>query len=163
MKPAIATSPSPSGVLFLNSRYQVAIKGPEHHTPFGKVFEMSLKRLDKEPIYDWRDIQRIKNELFGADATAVQVFPPEKHLVDTNQYYFYILPQYEFPFGFKERVLNNRAVVPNAVGGPSPSCQRPFDPEHTPPDLPERQAFFDGYVKSFSEFATRDPSILDKI
>ena len=40
----------------------------------------------------WRDLQRIKNELFGAEATAVQVMPPQSELVDeADMYHMWIL------------------------------------------------------------------------
>jgi hypothetical protein len=115
----------PTGArIYVNSRYQVAIKGFSTHDPFGRVVELSLKRRDKEPIYDWRDMQKIKNDFFGPAATMIQVFPPEKWLVDTsNQYYFYVLLDYELPFGFKERLVSERSgqttAVTNAVGVPA--------------------------------------------
>lgn len=41
----------------------------------------------------WRDLQRIKNELFGADRFAVQVCPPEARLIDqADMYHLWIMP-----------------------------------------------------------------------
>lgn len=40
----------------------------------------------------WRDMQRIKNEIVGAEATAVQVMPPESELVDeADMYHMWVL------------------------------------------------------------------------
>ncbi|WP_113132723.1 DUF7694 domain-containing protein [Hyphomicrobiales bacterium] len=40
----------------------------------------------------WRDMQRIKNELFGPEATAVQVMPPQSELIDeADMYHMWVL------------------------------------------------------------------------
>jgi len=40
----------------------------------------------------WRDMQRIKNEICGEEATAVQVMPPESELVDeADMYHLWVL------------------------------------------------------------------------
>ena len=51
----------------------------------------------------WRDKQRIKNELFGEDRTAVEVMPPTDELVDAaDMYHMWILPAgFHMPFGLK--------------------------------------------------------------
>lgn len=51
----------------------------------------------------WRDLQRIKNELFGVESTAVQVMPPQSELVDeADMYHMWILPR-RLPFTLKRR------------------------------------------------------------
>lgn len=41
----------------------------------------------------WREMQRIKNELFGVERMAVQVMPKESELVDTcNMYWMFLAP-----------------------------------------------------------------------
>lgn len=49
----------------------------------------------------WRDKQRIKNEIFGHDRTAVEVFPETSKLIDQgNLYHIWVLPKdMELPFG----------------------------------------------------------------
>jgi hypothetical protein len=40
----------------------------------------------------WRDMQRIKNEICGAEATAVQVMPPSSELIDeADMYHMWVL------------------------------------------------------------------------
>jgi len=40
----------------------------------------------------WRDLQRIKNEICGPEATAVQVMPPESELIDeADMYHMWVL------------------------------------------------------------------------
>lgn len=44
---------------WVNSLYQVNVRrGPE-------ITWLSIKRRDKQPIHDWRDLQDIKNQLVG--------------------------------------------------------------------------------------------------
>lgn len=76
------------------------------------VLWLSIKRRDKEPIADWRELQRVKNELVGPEYEAVQLFPAEDRLVDTaNQYHLFAVEErrYRFPFGFFERLVADKA------------------------------------------------------
>lgn len=42
----------------------------------------------------WLEAQRIKNEIAGADATAVEVYPPQSEVVDhADAYHLWVLPQ----------------------------------------------------------------------
>ncbi|TCV66327.1 hypothetical protein [Neorhizobium sp. S3-V5DH] len=51
----------------------------------------------------WRDLQRIKNELFGSEATAVQVMPPASELIDAaDLYHIWVLPE-RLPFTLGKR------------------------------------------------------------
>ena len=41
----------------------------------------------------WPEAQRIKNELAGSDATAVEVYPPQSEVVDqADMYHLWVLP-----------------------------------------------------------------------
>lgn len=46
----------------------------------------------------WRDMQRIKNEICGVEATAVQVMPPESELIDEADMYHMWVLSYRLPF-----------------------------------------------------------------
>lgn len=52
----------------------------------------------------WAAKQRIKNELMGSGAIAVEVFPPESELVDqADAYHLWVLPEgTRLPFGVTE-------------------------------------------------------------
>jgi hypothetical protein len=80
--------------VFKSEFYQVAIDKHAEHG-FGDdavVWHLSIKRLDKEPIMDWRDLQAIKSQLCGAEAEALQLFPAESRVVDTaNQYHLFAM------------------------------------------------------------------------
>jgi hypothetical protein len=106
--------------IVVNSRYQVAIFDSGEIAPFGHVMHLSVKTHDKAPRHDWRDLQRIKNELAGEAFDAVEVYPAESKLVDTsNQYHLFVFSAYRLPFGFQERLVSE--------GEWKGSRQRPFE------------------------------------
>ncbi len=78
--------------LYLSELYQVAIdKAPSHGFAGNLMWHLSIKRIDREPIMDWRDLQAIKTQLCGAEAEAIQLFPAESRVVDTsNQYHLWV-------------------------------------------------------------------------
>ena len=101
--------------LYKSEYYQVAIdKTPPHGLPGHVVWHLSIKRNDKEPIMDWRDMQDIKNKLLTPEHEMIQLFPAESRLVDSaNQYHFFALIKDKsikgkqrpprFPFGWTTR------------------------------------------------------------
>lgn len=117
--------------VFRNSRYQVEIY--EMDTPIGRVTWLAIVRLDRSPVHDWRDFQRIKNELLGPEREAAELYPAESRLVDTNNQFhlFAIEPGAKFPFGYMER------DVSDTLDPGSAHAQRPF--ETPPPGLNERR------------------------
>lgn len=87
---------------------------------FADIVHLSIRRIDREPVRDWRDLQRIKNELVDPEALAIEVFPPESFLVDTsNQFHLWCVRGLAVPFMFRERLVSE-AEIGNAK-------QRPFD------------------------------------
>jgi hypothetical protein len=78
--------------LYKSELYQVAIdKTPPHGFPGVVLWWLSIKRLDREPIMDWRDLMAIKDQLCGAEAEALQLFPARSRVVDTsNQYHLWV-------------------------------------------------------------------------
>jgi len=117
-----------SGIQFFrNSRYQVNITKFLIDPPFGKCLHLSIKTLDKSTYRDWRDYQRIKNELVGPEYEAVELYPAESRLMDTsNQYHMWCFPEFKFPFGYKYREVCEDT-------GDTGAEQRPF--ELKPTDL----------------------------
>ncbi|MGH9427340.1 MAG: DUF7694 domain-containing protein [Terriglobia bacterium] len=116
--------------LLKNSRYTVNIR----HLRDGWT-HLSVKRNDRSPLRDWRELQRIKNEVCGLEREAVEIFPAESRLVDTsNQYFLFVLDSGKsFPLGFQERLVSDSTE--RARDDSSPVAQRPFsDPS------PELQA-----------------------
>ena len=58
----------------------------------GHITYLSIKRHDREPIHDWRDLQEIKNQIVGREHLAYEIYPPESLLYDTaNQYHLWVM------------------------------------------------------------------------
>ena len=90
-----------------NGTYQVHVRrNPPQAPAFPQLIELSIKRVDKDWIHDWRELQQIKNLLVGSEYEGVQLFPAESRKVDTsNQYYLYVLAEkgLRWPFGMEGR------------------------------------------------------------
>lgn len=91
----------PEGLLRFvkNNRYSVQFY--EHQTSWGLITQLLIRRHDSKPNISWADKQRIKNELIGPEATAIEVFPSQANLIDAaNVHHVWILPPgFEIPFG----------------------------------------------------------------
>lgn len=101
------------------------------HTEWGKVEHVAITTstvkngnltCNGENDIPWRIKQEIKNELFGKDRIAIEVFPKESNLIDANDtYHLWIMPKgFKIPFGIHPtkdvqcKVLN-RGVPANAM------------------------------------------------
>ena len=84
------------------------------------VTRIEVIRRDRTEIRDWRDLQRIKNDVVGPEHEAVELFPAESRLIDSaNRYYLWCFPLGSVAIGmYGER----------RVWGPeqSPVAQRAF-------------------------------------
>lgn len=116
--------------VFKNSRYTVLVRRVELGGVWPNMIHLSIKRNDKESTHDWRDLQRIKNEIVGQENEAVELYPAESRLLDTaNQFHLWALadPAVRFPFGYQVRVVTERGVPG--------SKQRPLGSDEKPDDL----------------------------
>lgn len=121
---------------WINSRYQVDVSELKPNVAgMPNMTVLAIKRRDKNWIHDWREIQRIKNEILGPEWEGVELYPAESRLADSaNQYWLWCLPPgAPFPFGFTDGRIVSEVSVRNPVGGMS--RQRPFDEDNRPADL----------------------------
>lgn len=111
------------GDLWKNDRYTVHVLRFEGEGPGGcAIVQLSIRRNDRAPARDWRDFQRIKNQLVGPECEAVELYPAESRVVDTaNQFHLWVVadPAYRWPVGFHA----GRVVSSESSGG---SVQRPL-------------------------------------
>lgn len=125
---------------FLNSIYQVEMRGIRAPPPFGRVIWLSIKTLDKQPRHDWRELQRIKNEIVGEEVEAVELYPAEGRLTDTsNQFHLWCFPELampgnRFPFGYWDRILS-QGSEPGIADSGKGARQRDFPPDARPADV----------------------------
>jgi len=99
-----------AGKVYKNNLYQVVIFEATVGEEFPEMLHLSIKRLDRHPVRDWRHFQRIKNEILGEEYEAVELYPKESRLVDAaNQFHLWALknPELIFPFGFFERLVDD--------------------------------------------------------
>jgi hypothetical protein len=103
--------------VWMNDTYTVAVYTDDRH-----LTHLSIKRNDRKPVRDWRDMQAIKNQLCGPEREACELYPAESRLVDSaNQFHLWVLPAgMQFPFGFTVRLVTNDPGVGGAVQRPRP-------------------------------------------
>lgn len=82
----------------VNNKYLVMIRTV--NSDWGEVEHAAIRNLESTDI-PWQEKQRIKNELFGNERIAIEVFPKKSELVDAaNMYHLWIMPkEMELPFG----------------------------------------------------------------
>lgn len=114
--------------IWKNLTYQVALK--RFAVDGTRVFHLSIKRIDQKAIRDWRDFQRIKNQLLSPEHEAIELYPAESRLVDgANQYHLWGVddPTWRFPLGFNAgRAVDDTAPPETGVR------QRPIPEEAGP-------------------------------
>lgn len=84
---------------FQNNRYVVMINDQAPMTQGVTGTRVMVQRHDDAVFPNhWQELQNIKNELFGREATAIEYFPAESALSDAaNIYWMWILPADELP------------------------------------------------------------------
>lgn len=108
--------------ILLSSRYQVTIMDDAPNGFDTPIIHLSIKRIDRNPIHDWRDLQRIKNAIVGEENEAFELYPAESRLVDTaNQYHLWAFTdkRVRIPCGFTSRLVSEEQI--------GSAQQRPFN------------------------------------
>ena len=102
------------GQVFSNDRYTVLRRD------YGQFIHLSIRRNDRDVCHDWRDFQRIKNELAGPEWEAVELYPAESRLVDTsNQYHLWCVNE-RLDFGWQERCVSDKYAIAGTRQRPLP-------------------------------------------
>jgi hypothetical protein len=99
----------PINEVWSNDVYECMVR---YLSPQGKSgpLHLSIKRLDRGAIRDWRHVQSIKNEVAGPEREAVELYPAESRLVDqANQTHLWVMDEgVELPIGYRERVVKTQ-------------------------------------------------------
>lgn len=84
--------------VYSNKKYSVMIRTVV--TDWGVIEHAAIRNVSGTDI-PWKEKQRIKNEIFGEEYTAIEVFPKESELVDeANMYHLWVFPSaIKLPFG----------------------------------------------------------------
>lgn len=80
-----------------NNNYLVEVHTEDDGTPvYAKIWKNNHQHLR-----NWQDLQRIKNDVGGPHSEAIEIFPDEDKLMDTENCYWlwFAPPGKHFPFG----------------------------------------------------------------
>lgn len=83
---------------FRNNRYTVMVFD-NHLTTHGTAIRVMIQKHDDTPItFHWREMMKIKNEVFGEETIALEFYPKKSELIDDhNIYWMWIFPEEQFP------------------------------------------------------------------
>lgn len=83
---------------YRNTRYIVMVYD-NSLVSTGSATKALIQKHDDTPILNhWSEIQKIKNEIFGEDITAIEYYPAVKNLIDKhNIYWIWIYPEEVLP------------------------------------------------------------------
>lgn len=72
---------------------------------WGPVTHAWIKTVSEAPDITWAEKQRIKDELFGRERVAIEVYPPRSELVDqANLFHLWVFPAgFALPFSLVDR------------------------------------------------------------
>lgn len=116
---------------WMNNLFHVTLRSYEkgwHFNASSPWKQIGISSLDGEPRHDWREFQKIKNQLCGDEWEAIELYPAESRLVDPSNYYIlYCAPNISIG-KFIGRTLRNETtcVAPQrawAKGEQPPDCQ----------------------------------------
>lgn len=99
----------------MNDLYVVLVMRDEPHG-FGDDIQMdylSIRRVDREPIRNWRHIQEIKNQLVGPECEGFELYPAESRVADcANQYHIYVFtdPEARIPVGMQTGMKSDTSL-----------------------------------------------------
>lgn len=114
-----------------NDLYYGSLRRYSEGAPFGPLLPggrgiggpyaiIGITAKNESALHDWRDFQRIKNDLVGEEWEAVELYPAESRLVDpSNRFYLWCFP----PGVLSALGFPTRIVKPPLEGG---APQRPF-------------------------------------
>ena len=90
--------------------------GNVEHVTITRKFEGSIK-TDGSGDFSWAEKQKIKDELFGKNRTAIEVYPSEDRLIDTaDVYHLWVFDKnFKLPFGIHPKEYKkaiNRGSLP---------------------------------------------------
>ena len=78
----------PGDEIWENSVYLAMATVRQGHVKF-----IQVQRQDGKAVRDWRDMQRIKNQIAGEEIDAYELYPPESELADSgNTYWIWCYP-----------------------------------------------------------------------
>lgn len=83
---------------FRNTRFTVMVYD-NSPTTAGEATRVMVQAHDNKPISNhWKELQKVKNEIFGEETIAVEYYPAQSDLIDDfNIYWLWIYPAGKLP------------------------------------------------------------------
>lgn len=126
---ALVIDDDPDSSQWMNDKYVVQRRFLRAKDPEAlPMVHLSIRNQDRSTKHDWRDFQRIKNQLAGPEYEGCEVYPQESRKVDTaNQYHLFCFP---FSLGFglgDERMVTNHHTTSSVEPGAVQRDNEPID------------------------------------
>jgi hypothetical protein len=88
--------------VFENSRYVVHVRIEDEELGTDGPLHLSIRDHGRTARHDWREFQRIKNDLVGDEREALEIYPRNSRIVDTsNQFHLWVMPAgFDIPLGW---------------------------------------------------------------
>lgn len=117
-----------------NALFQVNVFMAHQAGGWSRMVEAAIRRHDGKPI-SWEDLQRIKNELFGRENEAVELFPAESRKVnmasnDQRRLWVKIKPGHTFPIGADRELTEKQRKIDLEDKRVQKALQKHLDKEH---------------------------------
>jgi hypothetical protein len=101
-----ATVLSGEQLFWANSHYLVYVRPVRSEDPdVPDGVHLSIRTVENDTRHDWREFQRIKNELCGPEWEAVELYPADSRAIDTSNHYHLFAFPFRLPFGFETRYV----------------------------------------------------------
>ena len=114
-------------IVWGNGEYQVNVEPWPMPEGWPEMVHLSIKRMDKAPVHDWRVFQQIKNMILSPEHEAVELYPADSRLVDgANQYHLWAFAstEHKWPFGYQERLVGTQKDLWKSQDGARMGRQR---------------------------------------
>ena len=91
--------------VWMNDRYQATIRYLNKDLGRDGICQMCIHSHTRATNRPWRHFQQIKNDVFGDEREALELYPAESRVVDTaNEYHLWVWTKdSQIPVGFQER------------------------------------------------------------
>lgn len=121
---------------------------------------LSLRRTERSKLArDWRDLQRIKNEILGPEVEAVELFPKESRLVDEadqTHLWGFEHPKAALPFGYVDRLVQDYGGA-ELIEGSQRAFEFPPGEYHVPPAAERRVPMTDDDLRFLVDIIQNGP------
>ncbi len=104
-----------------NDRYWVKVQRGLKSPWGGEMIRLGIQNIDQTARHDWRDFQRIKNDICGPESEAVELYPAESRLLDPSNYFMLWVFAKTVPVG----VFGKRSVCGESLDVPQRAFPSP--------------------------------------